>query len=177
MPGNVLKILQMIIVVCSVAIIGKSCFATEKDALWEKRSNAQIDWQQNVADLLLDEAPEAKAIILIQRDLQMNYIKTRSEKYYFLLKNYPSRLKRNQGHSQWANFEWTEEDENELLKFNDTYKSLKEEQQLLKNKSTGHALWPQLRASFKTIQNRDHYQKLQNTLTDTFREIDRELNK
>ena len=108
---NALKLKSLLVVICLIAFTGVSSFATEKDYLWEKRSNAQVDWQIGLANLLLNENPEEKELIQMQLDLQINYIRIRNEKYYYLLKNNPSRLDRDNGHLQWANFEWTENDE------------------------------------------------------------------
>jgi len=172
---NALKLKSLLVVICLIAFTGVSSFATEKDYLWEKRSNAQVDWQIGLANLLLNENPEEKELIQMQLDLQINYIRIRNEKYYYLLKNNPSRLDRDNGHLQWANFEWTENDEFNLLKLNDEYEKLKYEHELLNSKNAGHLSLTKVRESFISIQEQDNYQELYKKLKNTFIEIDQEL--
>lgn len=47
--------------------------------------------------------------------MQILAIKKRTKEYYYLLKNYPNQIITNQGVSKWINYEWTEENEKNLL--------------------------------------------------------------
>lgn len=167
--------MSLLIVTCLISLIGVSASATEKDALWEKRSNAQIEWQIGLAHLLLEAAPESKELIIVQRDLQINLVRIRNEKYYFLVTNDSQRLDRDHGHLQWANFEWTEADEAKLLMSSDKYQMLQEEHERLTKISTDNLLWPSLRDSFRKLQKTDKYLEIYAQLKNVYDEIDSDL--
>lgn len=119
MNKKLIKIITGIFLLTSTSL-----FASNKDYLWEEKTNAAIEYQKKLAELLLKEIPEAEEIILIQRDMQITMQKIRSEEYYYLLQNHPDQIVTNQGISQWSNFEWTEENEKELLISSEEYKNL-----------------------------------------------------
>jgi len=169
--------MKKLLIPCLILFIGSTFFASEIDSLWEKRSRVQIEWQDNLANLLLKELPEAKEIILIQRDLQITFIQMAKEKYYYLLQNYPSRIIRNRGQTQWANFDWTKDDEKKLLEISEAYRNLKSTKESLEEKNQGHPMWPKLRESFGAIQKTEEYQEKYKKLIESLEEIDNLLKK
>lgn len=155
--------------------ISVSLFAADKDSLWKKRTDAQIEFQTKMADLLLKNSPELEKLILIHRDLQIVMIEIRKEKYYYLLENKPSQIIRAQGQSQWANFKWTDEDEKGLLELNKKYSTLKDQKEILKQKNQNNPNWPKVREKFSKITKTTEYQSMQKQLMNTFKEIENRL--
>ena len=146
--------------------------AQEKDPLWEKRAQAQIEFQRQLADLLLTHAPEYKPLIITSRELQIAMIKARQRRYYFLLANKPDQVIRDQGQSRWVNFEWTEEQEEQLLESDQGYAALRATEDALKERNQDHPHWPPLRAVFTQVVKTEEYQRITKSLTETLEEID-----
>lgn len=132
----------------------------EKVALWEQNVNAQVEYQKQVADLSLKEAPDLEEIIIINRDLQTTMYEMKREQYIYLIAHHPERLQQNKG----LNFDWLDEDEKTLLESSKHYKILKEKKEALKAKNQGHPMWPALRKSFLEIRKTKEYIKIHNSL-------------
>ena len=146
-----------------------------EDIVWEEYIKAKKQYQTALAELLLRQLPEAEEIIEVQRDIQFNMIEMRSEKFYFILKNYPEKLVADQGISPWSNFEWSEEHEKELIRTNEKYRQLKDEYGAMKKINQGHRQWSIVRERFPLIRETDEYQLLHKALLSSLAEIDEKL--
>ena len=136
-------------------------YASDTDFdLWNERASSQIKWQNFISDELLKEIPEAKELILLQRDLQITNIELRKHKYFYLVNTHPNRIVRDKGEMQWSNFNWSTEDESELLKSNRNHEKISQERLLLIQKSEGHPMWPKVRSAFKIISSKENSQRL-----------------
>ena len=164
--------MKTILTVLTLIISSTTLFATEIDPLWEKRTAAIIKFQTKGTNLLVSEYPELEEIAVLQHDLQLTLIQMRNEKYYYLLKNKPDNLIRNQGISRWANFKWTDEDENILTATSGKYLELKDKKEQLKEKEKNYSMTIEVREKFSELFKIKEYQKLQQKLMDTMKDID-----
>lgn len=156
-------------------VFSSSLLAAETDPLWEKYIKAKITFQNDLADLLVKSHPEFEHLIVTSRDLQVAMAKMRQRTYYYLLKNDPDKISRDHGAIQWANFEWTEEDNKKLLGVDPEYVELTKTKSSLKEKNQGHPDWPAARKAFAESMKKPDYKKIHKTLMDTISEIDEAL--
>ena len=107
-----MKVLQVVI---SLIFLTNILFANNSNELRKKNSEAQIQWQNSLAKLLINKTTvDLKELIVLQRDIQLVNIKLRDEKYYYLLKNRPFQLVKTKGYNKWLNFEWNKNKEMEI---------------------------------------------------------------
>lgn len=151
--------------------LSRSTSAAEKDLLWERMINAQVDFQNSLADLLVSAIPDAKELILIQRDLQIVMREIRSRQYYYLLETDPSRIVRTEGISRWINFDWSKDDEARLL-MDPSYASLVGRKEKLYGQNQGHPMWPVIRAGLPDVMATEEYQNIMRSHTKTLDEIE-----
>jgi hypothetical protein len=156
-------------------LFSTSLFADGVDPLWEKYIKAKVTFQNDLADLLVQSHPEFKDLILTARDLQVTMAKMRQRKYYYLLKNYPEKISRDQGTIQWSNFQWTEDDNKKLLNADPEYVDLTKTKGVLEEKNQSRTDWPAARKAFVKVRKSQEYKKMLKTLMDTISEIDGEL--
>lgn len=131
------------------------CFA-EKPGLWEQKIKASIQYQNKIAEILLNKAPELEELIIISRDLQITMLKMKQEKFLYLTINDPNRIDPNKGLFS----EWTMDDEIKLTKSNKLYKSLKKKKEFLKTKNQAHPMWPKLRGMFNIVRETEEYRNI-----------------
>lgn len=148
-----------------MVLVFTTCAFADKPDLWEKRINAQIEYQNRLADLLIRQAPELAEIIVLNRDLQVNLYKMKRVKYWYLLDNHPDRIVPDKGN----NFEWVDADEEELTAANKDYRALKATDKQLNAKNQDHPKWPALRAEFGKIQQTSDYKKIHNELMEALK--------
>lgn len=132
----------------------------QKVALWEQKINAQIEYQNRFAEILLKDAPDLKEIIVIGRDLQITMYEMKREKYLYLITRHPSRIDLDND----LNFEWADEDESSLIQASKYYASLKKKKEELKTKNQGHPMWPALREICNKVRESEKYRNVQNDL-------------
>jgi hypothetical protein len=154
------------VIIFLVALIAVTLLTlAQKSALWEQKVNAQIDFQKTTAGFLLKEAPDLKEIIILNRDLQITMYEMKREKYLYLITHYPGRIDPDKN----LNFEWTDEDENNLTQSSKNYVSLKEKKEELYSKNQGHPMWPALRKMFERVKDTEEYKKAENALMEVLR--------
>jgi hypothetical protein len=154
-----------------------SVLADEADQLWEQYIKAKVTFQNDLADLLVKSHPEYEDLILTSRDFQVTMAKMQKRKYYYLLKNDPEKISRDQGTAQWSNSEWTEEDTKKLLDANPKYVDLTKTKSILKTKNQDDPDWPAARIAFAAVMKGQEYKRILKTLMDTISVIDGELKK
>lgn len=140
-------------------IVSSLTFA-EKLPLWAQKIDAQIEYQNKISEMLLKEAPDLEELIVINRDLQTTMYEMKREKYLYLINHYPGRI----DPDKELNFEWTDEDENNLTQSSKNYASLKKKKFELKTKNQGHPMWPALRKIFKKVRETEKYKEIQKEL-------------
>jgi len=153
---------------------GKASSA-KRDALRERYTSAQIEYQKRFYEIMVNKHPELKPVLEINRDLQTAFIQSQTAKFYYLLRHDPGKIKRTEGISAWANFDWTESEA--LLKSNREFAQLEKDIEKLKKLNNGHPQWPQAREKFRNImQDKDHKAAL-DKLNKERSEIDKILRK
>lgn len=130
--------------------------AAGENTLWEQKIAAQIEFQNQIAELMRAKAPELEEVIFISRDLQIVYYAMKRERYRYLIDNFPGRIDPDQD----LNFEWTGEDEDKLIHSNKKYSDLAAQKKNLKTKKQGHAMWPAVREVFSSVRKTDEFIKL-----------------
>ena len=161
----------------AILVLSSNLFAAELDPLWERYIQAKITFQNELADLLVESNPEFKDLIIISRDLQVVMTKMRQQKYYYVLTYDPGRIVRDQGTSQWSNFEWKDEDNQKLLLSSADYRNLSNAKSILQEKNQGNPDWPLARKAFADVMKKERYQAILSTLMYTTASIDAELKK
>lgn len=169
------KRMKRLLIIGIALLFSTSLLAAETDPLWEKYIKAKLTFQNDLADFLTVSNPEFKDLILTSRDLQITMAKMRQLKYYYLLKNGPGKISRDQGTTDWANFDWREEDNKKLLNTSPEYVALTKNKDILVKKNQGNPDWPVARKAFAEAMKRQEYKKIFKTLMDTISEIDEEL--
>ena len=167
--------LKYLAVAILVLICSQSFADSGKDPLWGKKNNAQIAWQNGLAQLLISKAPRFKELIKIQRDLQLIGIEISNFRYNYLLEKHPDRIKRNEGFMVFINFDWIDEDEAYLLESNEKYRQLTTRKKELKELNNEHPMRPDFRKAFDETQNTSEEKELFKKLMDTRKEIELEL--
>src|SRR3989338_2430947 len=85
-----------------------------RDEAREKYADAQKKYQSDLYALFLSKWPDLKPIIEINRDLQVALVDSRTMKFYYMLEHSPDKIVRNKGVSTFANFDWTDVDNQAL---------------------------------------------------------------
>jgi hypothetical protein len=126
--------------------------------VWTAYTEAQRQFQRELADFLISRRPDLKDLIVLSRDLQLALIERRSLEFRSLLATHPERIVRSQGISKLANFDWTDEDAALLRRSKAEYDKATERVRALRDQSDGHAQWPTLRDAIKTFATEAEYQ-------------------
>ena len=85
---------------------------------------AQVEWQRGLAELIIEGRPDFERAAMVQRDLQVAYIKRRTTRFEYLLDQEPSRIVLTQGLSAFLNFGWSDEDTEALVEADPRYAAL-----------------------------------------------------
>jgi len=112
-----------LIIFGGIFLCGCEKFA-EKDFLWEKYAAAKINFQNNFYDFLQKKLPAEKKILENKKNEQIFLIKKRGLEFYFLQKNFPEKINRSAGISEFINFDFEKKDEKILAKKNKKYKKI-----------------------------------------------------
>lgn len=125
------------------------------------RTDAQIEFQNKMAKLLLAEAPrELEQLIFLQRDLQVTSYKLKRLRLVYLVKVDPQR----DGVGRGMNFDWSDEDEASLLAESKDYRNLTEYKAELKQKNQNHPKWPELRQIVGKVTQTEEYKRIHHDL-------------
>ena len=81
---------------------------------WTTYAHAQRTLQQELADFFINRRPDLKENFEVNRDLQLALIERRSLEFRYLLSAHPEQIVSDQGVSRFANYRWTEENQNAL---------------------------------------------------------------
>jgi hypothetical protein len=85
--------------------------ADATDPAWEKFTSARRVFQMRLAELAAQRWPKYVDFFVAHRDLQLRYMDRRTVVFYYLLKNEPARIVRNQGGQVFMNFAWDKSEE------------------------------------------------------------------
>jgi hypothetical protein len=127
---------------------------------WAAYSQAQGQYQQEMADFLSSRHAELKEVIVLSLDMQLALIERRSLEFRYLLATHPERIVRNQGISQFANFAWTDKDAHALRNSNPAYSAAPKRVETLRQRSQEHPQWPALRAANQSLAKDPEYQAI-----------------
>src|SRR5437667_12749390 len=100
----------MLVPLCVDAFSRSTNTADSLETAWTAYTQAQRQWQQELADFFANRRPDLKDLIQQNRDLQLALIDRRSVEFHYLVSTHPERIVKDQGISRFANFSWTEED-------------------------------------------------------------------
>jgi len=98
-----------------VSVLGRPTHTSDSlEKVWTAYTQAQRQFHQELADFFTNQRPDLKDIIQLNRDLQLALIDRRSLEFRYLLSAHPERIVKDHGISRFANFNWTEADQNVL---------------------------------------------------------------
>ena len=158
-------------------LFNTTLFADGTDPLWGKYINAKVKYQDDLAALFAETHPELKDLIVINHDLQVTMTLIRQRRFYYLLEINPYKIIRNQGISKWTNFNWSEKDEETLVKKDPKYAALSKVKDDLYEKNQGHPDWPAYRKAFTEEGESQRYKDIHKAFMDVRTEIDSKLKK
>jgi hypothetical protein len=111
---SILVITAAALVAGLIAPLSVSAIEGEVTAVWKDYVVAQKRLQFDLARLLSHKWPELEGIANLQRDQQFAALELRNKKFQYLLEHTPDRIVMDQGLTAFAEFEWTERDDDEL---------------------------------------------------------------
>lgn len=131
-----------------------------KGPYWMYLFGHYIGFEENCADFLLKESPDAKDLILIVCDLRVTKLQIKRIQVEYLVEN-PSE-------KQWTNtpntleqlrYKWTKENEKRLLSLDKEYANLRSKELILSNKQKNDPLlplvWKAMNSASKTKRYKD----------------------
>lgn len=125
---------------------------------WHVYTDAQRHWQQELAEFLTRHQPELKDLIALNRDVQLAMIEKRSLEFQYLLKVDPERIVTDQGMSRFTNFDWDNQDAQELRQVNPAFAQVEERIKDLRQRSDSHPQWPVLREAHQSLAKDPEYE-------------------
>ena len=144
----------------------------------EHYSAAQYQWQTSLAELVSTQNQSFADLAEIQRDLQLQMISLRNERFHYLLQNDPKRLTLDKGISKLTNFGWADEDNKALLMQSPSYAKLEKSVAELERVNNAQSKWPEFRKYFRQkLSNTPEYKKLLKELLDAQKVAEEILNK
>lgn len=163
------------VIMCIAMISGYVC-ASETDPLWEKYIKARITYYTDLAELAIRAHPEFREMFELTRDIRVTSTKLRQRRYYYLLNYDPGRIRRNEGAVQWADLDWTAED-NKLIRDKDPkYLELLNILRDLNRQSARHPDWANAHLASAGLMRTAEYKNIFNAFWHTtIAEIDQEL--
>jgi hypothetical protein len=123
-------------------------------------TQAQRQFQQELADFLATRRPDLKDLILVSRDFQLAVIERRSLEFCYLLATHPERIVRDHGISGLANYDSTDEDAQALRRSNPDYVATIRRLEVLQEHNEGNPQWSALRAANQALGKDADYQKI-----------------
>lgn len=149
-----------LLALCSTSFGGPRFSPGNAQKAWAAYVQAQRQFQEELADLLVTRRPDLKELILVSRDSQVALIDRRSLEFGYLLANHPERIISDQGISRFTNYDWTDDDANTLKRANPEYEAAIKRIQTLQKRSDEDPQWPALRAANRALAKDPDYQKL-----------------
>jgi len=135
-----------------------SVSATEGEvtAVWKDYVVAQKRLQFDLARLLAYKWPELEGVANFQRDQQFAALELRNKKFQYLLKHSPERIVMDEGLTAFAEFEWTEQDDDKLRATDPGFAKLQQWAEMNAERLSRH---PQLAAAGESllVLQRDEY--------------------
>jgi hypothetical protein len=111
----------------------------------------------------------------LQRDLQISLNDARTLRFYFLLEHDPGRIVRDEGVAAFINFDWSDEDDDQLRALSLEYTALEKRIEELRRQSDGHPDWPQAREKAKSVQGQPDFQEALERLNGVWQEVEEQL--
>ena len=158
----------IVLALVSTTAAGTQEFTEVARVAYAAYAAAQVEWQRGLAELIIEGRPDFERAAMVQRDLQVAYIKRRTARFEYLLDQEPSRIVLTQGLSAFLNFGWSDEDTESLVEADPRYAALERSVAELREGNDDHPDWPSFREYFRSTLTTDTgYQALLNDLTKT----------
>ena len=138
------------------ATLSVSATEGEVTAVWKDYVVAQKRLQFDLARLLAHNWPELEGVANFQRDQQFAALELRNKKFQYLLKHSPDRIVMDEGLTAFAEFEWTEQDDDKLRATDPGFAKLQQWAEMNAERLSRH---PQLAAAGESllVLQRDEY--------------------
>ena len=139
-----------------IAPLSVSATEGKVTAVWMDYVVAQKRLQFDLARLLAYKWPELEGVANFQRDQQFAALELRNKKFQYLLKHAPDRIVMDQGLTAFAEFEWTEQDDDKLRATDPSFAKLQQWAEMNAERLSRH---PQLAAAGESllVLQRDEY--------------------
>lgn len=111
---------------------------------------AKTAYQEGLRNLIVARQPDFNELADINLDLQVLFAEMRFDRLSYLLATAPARVDGANGLSRFRNFDWTEEDLENLKTTQPEYTAKLARLEALKGRNQGHPDWPEMRAFVKS---------------------------
>lgn len=111
--------------------------------------DAKSQFRTALRDLIVATKPEFKALANISMKLQISFAKKQAARLRFLTLVDAGRIVTDKGVSKFTSFNWSKDDEADLVKKDGKYKNLVEKTVALQAQNDGYSEWPQVRKFFR----------------------------
>jgi hypothetical protein len=132
----------------------------EIEALWKDYVAAEKRLQFDLSKLISDKRPELGGVARLQRDQHFATIEMRNMKFQYLLENDPERLVLDEGLSELANLEWTEEDAEALRASNPDFAVLERWVKINGERLSEHPKLPATARCVEELHREEHYRSM-----------------
>jgi hypothetical protein len=130
------------------------------EALWKDYVVAKKRFQFDLSRLLAGTWPELEGVARLQRDQQFAMIELRNMKFQYLLENDPDRIILDDGLSAFANFDWTEEDDEALREANADFAKLQRWAAMNDQRLSDHPKFPAAQERLERLQREEHFRSM-----------------
>lgn len=121
---------------------------------------AKIEFQTELAGLVIEANPELGNLASLNRDLQIGLAKARNMKLNYLINDDIARLVSASGLNRFTNFDWSAQDDAILEALNPEFSALLDQVDVLAEENSDNPAWPDLRARFVELQGGKEFQKI-----------------
>ncbi len=168
-----IHILHIAAFISSTPAILNGDYQKTADSAWTVYISAQKEYQYGLAELIASKNPTYREIAVIARDLQLEYIESRTMEFQYLLHHDPDRIILKDGISRFANYDWPAADSIKLSKKSSKYRHAQKRLAELKVKNERYSNWPAYRTWIRDSLSKDQeYIGLTNSFNSRLKEVE-----
>ncbi len=168
-----ISLLQIAACISTSPTILNGDYQKTADSAWTMYISAQKEYQHGLAELIAGKNPTYREIAVIARDLQLEYIESRTMEFQYLLHHDPDRIILTNGISRFANYDWSPADSIKLSKKSSKYRHAQKRLAELKVKNESYSNWPAYRTWIHDILSKDQdYIGLMNSFNSRLKEAE-----
>jgi hypothetical protein len=130
------------------------------EALWKDYVFAKKRFQFDLSRLLSDTWPQLEGVARLQRDQQFAMLELRNMKFHYLLETDPGRIVLDDGLTPFAEFDWTEADDEALRAANPDFVKLQRWAAMNDQRLSDHPRLPAAVRGVEELQRGEHFRSM-----------------